>query len=42
MKHKNKLKRLQGRIDHFNSDRVIIGSNQKQPGSFTKPGSVNK
>lgn len=42
MKPKNKLKRLQGRINNFESNPVITRANQVAPGSFTKPGSKNK
>jgi hypothetical protein len=42
MKHKNKLKRLNGRIEAWEKSSVVRAANQKNPGSFKKPGSLNK
>jgi hypothetical protein len=42
MKHRNKLARLQGRIDNWEKNPVITKANQQSPGAFKKPGSNNK
>lgn len=40
MKHKNKLKRLERRLNDFKNDRAVQQANLKHPGSYHKPGSI--
>lgn len=42
MKHKNKLKKLESRKNHFENDRYIQDAIKTNPGSYHKPGSVKK
>lgn len=42
MKHKKKLARLSGRIKYFEENSFIKQANMKNPGTYKKPGSLNK
>lgn len=42
MKPKNKRKRLASRQANFENNKTIQSANQRHPGAYTKPGSMNK
>jgi len=42
VKPKKRANKLQSRIKHFESDRSMIDMRNKYPGSYTKPGSLQK
>lgn len=42
MKLRKAQKRLQARINNWETNPVIKAANQKSPGTYKKPGSLNK